>query len=87
MNTALKPNPDPIDLTFQISGMTCASCVARVERAIFAATTEIATHGHTELERRVMQEWRWFTRDDMRNCDKLGFALPRVDSIARRLIG
>jgi 8-oxo-dGTP diphosphatase len=23
--------------------------------------TEIATAGHTELERRVMREWRWFT--------------------------
>jgi NAD+ diphosphatase len=29
---------------------------------------------------------RWFTRDQMRNCDAHGFALPRVDSIARRLI-
>ena len=29
---------------------------------------------------------RWFTRDQMRNCDQHGFALPRVDSIARRLI-
>ena len=33
-----------------------------------------------------LKDARWFTRDDMRNCDKLGFALPRVDSIARRLI-
>lgn len=29
---------------------------------------------------------RWFTREEMRNCDAHGFALPRVDSIARRLI-
>ena len=29
---------------------------------------------------------RWFSRDEMRNCDAHGFALPRVDSIARRLI-
>lgn len=26
---------------------------------------EIATHGHTELERRVMQSWRWFTRAEL----------------------
>ncbi|MGJ3649414.1 NUDIX hydrolase [Sphingomonas sp. GlSt437] len=28
-------------------------------------TTDIATHGHTELERRVMQDWRWFTRAEL----------------------
>lgn len=33
-----------------------------------------------------LRDARWFTRDDMRNCEQLGFALPRVDSIARRLI-
>lgn len=26
---------------------------------------EIATHGHTELERRVMQSWHWFARDEL----------------------
>ncbi len=29
---------------------------------------------------------RWFSREQMRNCEAHGFALPRVDSIARRLI-
>ena len=29
---------------------------------------------------------QWFTRDQMRNCDAHGFALPRSDSIASRLI-
>jgi NAD+ diphosphatase len=29
---------------------------------------------------------RWFSRDQMRNCKDHGFDLPRVDSIARRLI-
>lgn len=32
---------------------------------IRTATTEIATHGHTELERRVMAGWRWFTRAEL----------------------
>ena len=33
-----------------------------------------------------LKDARWFTRDQMRNCDQLGFQLPRADSIARRLI-
>ena len=32
---------------------------------IRTATTEIATHGHTELEQRVMAGWRWFTRAEL----------------------
>lgn len=32
---------------------------------IHTATTEIATHGHTDLERRVMAGWRWFTRAEL----------------------
>jgi len=33
-----------------------------------------------------MIDVRWFSRDEIRNCEVHGFALPRVDSIARRLI-
>ena len=33
-----------------------------------------------------LKDARWFTRDEMRNCDQHGFQLPRADSIARRLI-
>ena len=33
-----------------------------------------------------LKDARWFSREQMRNCDQHGFALPRVDSIARRLI-
>lgn len=29
---------------------------------------EIDPAGHTELERRVMTQWRWFTRDEVANC-------------------
>jgi len=29
------------------------------------ASTDIATHGHTELERRVVKGWRWFTRTEL----------------------
>lgn len=30
-----------------------------------ADTAEISTERHTELERRVMQQWRWFTLDEL----------------------
>ena len=32
---------------------------------VHAGDAAIATHGHTELERRVMRAWRWFTRDEI----------------------
>jgi NAD+ diphosphatase len=38
------------------------------------------------IDTEELKDARWFTRDEMRNCDQHGFALPRVDSIARRLI-
>jgi 8-oxo-dGTP pyrophosphatase MutT (NUDIX family) len=31
---------------------------------------EIATTGHTALERRVMRAWRWFSRDDLARHDE-----------------
>jgi NAD+ diphosphatase len=33
-----------------------------------------------------LKDARWFTGEEMRNCDAHGFQLPRADSIARRLI-
>jgi NAD+ diphosphatase len=33
-----------------------------------------------------LRDARWFTRADIRNHEALGFHLPRIDSIARRLI-
>jgi NAD+ diphosphatase len=33
-----------------------------------------------------LRDARWFTRDDLRDHERLGFHLPRADSIARRLI-
>ncbi|MBV0881394.1 heavy metal translocating P-type ATPase [Noviherbaspirillum sp. L7-7A] len=36
MDTAVKPAVAPIDLSFSVEGMTCASCVARVEKALKA---------------------------------------------------
>jgi P-type Cu+ transporter len=36
MDTAVKQQNDLADLTFKVDGMTCASCVARVEKALKA---------------------------------------------------
>ena len=33
-----------------------------------------------------LRDARWFTRDELRRAEELGFSLPRADSIARRLI-
>jgi NAD+ diphosphatase len=33
-----------------------------------------------------LKDARWFSRDQLRNHEALGFSLPRADSIARRLI-
>ena len=31
---------------------------------------EVATGGHTELERRFMRSWRWFSRDELAGHDE-----------------
>jgi Cu+-exporting ATPase len=36
MENVLTPTPDLVDLTFKVNGMTCASCVGRVEKALKA---------------------------------------------------
>ncbi|MCW8085219.1 NAD(+) diphosphatase [Sabulicella glaciei] len=39
-----------------------------------------------QIDPEELKDARWFTRDQIRNPDAHGFALPRADSIARRLI-
>ena len=38
------------------------------------------------IDSEELKDARWFTRDQLRNHQALGFSLPRPDSIARRLI-
>jgi NAD+ diphosphatase len=45
-----------------------------------AISTEIA------IDSAELQDARWFTRAELRNPESVGISLPRVDSIARRLI-
>ena len=44
---------------------------------------EIATGGHTELERRVMREWRWFTRAELAAHDEPVFPVDLLDMLKR----
>ncbi|OYY69118.1 NUDIX hydrolase [Sphingomonas sp. 28-63-12] len=48
---------------------------------IRTATTEIATHGHTELERRVMAGWRWFTTAELADWPEKIFPEDIVDML------
>ena len=51
------------------------------------AFTEIATHGHTELEQRVMRSWRWFSRDEIEAHDEPIFPVDLADMLDRLLHG
>ena len=58
MSTTLEAVPDSVDLTFRVDGMTCASCVGRVEKAlkavpgVEAASINLATEKATVRARR-----------------------------------
>ena len=43
-------------------------------------TAEIATVGHTELERSVMRDWRWFSREELARHDEPFFPTDLLDS-------
>ena len=38
------------------------------------------------IDTEELRDARWFSREEIRNPSAYGFALPRADSIARRLI-
>jgi 8-oxo-dGTP pyrophosphatase MutT (NUDIX family) len=40
---------------------------------------EVATQGHTELERRVMRSWRWFRRDEIAGHDEMIFPVDLAE--------
>ena len=46
-------------------------------------TCEIATHGHTELEREIMREHRWFTRAELADWDEPIFP-PQIQLLLDR---
>ncbi len=46
----------------------------------------VADDAALTVDSEELMDARWFTRDEIRNIDALGLRLPRIDSIARRLI-
>jgi 8-oxo-dGTP diphosphatase len=59
--------------------------VAADERYFLVRTDrgEIAIAGHTELERRVMRDWRWFTRAELAAHDEPVFPRDLLDMLKR----
>jgi 8-oxo-dGTP pyrophosphatase MutT (NUDIX family) len=59
--------------------------VAADERYFLVRTEapEIATTGHTDLERRVMRQWRWFTRAEIAALDEPIFPADLPDMLER----
>ncbi|MDP6574327.1 MAG: NAD(+) diphosphatase [Rhodospirillales bacterium] len=45
-----------------------------------------ATSRRIKFDKEELEDARWFTRDEIGNFEKLGFRLPRSDSIARWLV-
>ena len=45
-----------------------------------------ATSWRIKFDKEELEDARWFTRDEIGNFEKLGFRLPRSDSIARWLV-
>ena len=43
---------------------------------------DVRTAGHTELERRVMLEWRWFTRDEIARHDEPVYPVDLLEMLA-----
>jgi 8-oxo-dGTP diphosphatase len=48
-----------------------------------AASGAIATDGHTDLERRVMRGWRWFSRAELAEHDEPIFPTDLLDMLER----
>lgn len=46
------------------------------------ADAAIETGGHTELERRVMREWRWFTIDELARLDEPHYPADLAEMLA-----
>ncbi|WP_375398224.1 NUDIX hydrolase [uncultured Sphingomonas sp.] len=66
--TGIDADPGPEIARRQVEFVTLEGVAVAADERYFlvrAEAAEIATTGHTELERRVMIEWRWFTAGEI----------------------
>ena len=66
--TGIVADPGPERYRRVVEFLTVEGVPVSADERYFLVRTdapEIATHGHTPLERRVMLDWRWFTRADL----------------------
>lgn len=66
--TGIHADPGPEVLRREARFLTLEGVEVSADERYFLVrtdTTEIDTAAHTELERRVMREWRWFARDEL----------------------
>ena len=69
----------------EIEFVTIEGVAVSADERYFAVTTDrvdIDCAGHTDLERRVMQEWRWFSRDELARLDEPFFPADLADLLA-----
>ncbi|MDB5919593.1 MAG: copper-transporting ATPase [Massilia sp.] len=77
MDTALSPRTDSIDLSFKVGGMSCASCVARVEKALKAVPGVETASLNLATERATVRAGRDTSMESIYAAvEKAGFDVP-----------
>jgi Cu+-exporting ATPase len=77
MDTAPTPKSDLIDLTFRVDGMSCASCVARVERALKAVPGVESASLNLATERATVRADPDTSRESLYAAvEKAGYEVP-----------
>jgi 8-oxo-dGTP diphosphatase len=82
--TGLDLDPGPEILRRQVEFVTIEGVPVSADERYFlvrAPHGEIATHGHTELERRVMTRWQWFDRAQLEAHDEPYFPEDLIEML------
>jgi Cu+-exporting ATPase len=77
MDTVLKPRSDTTDLTFKVDGMTCASCVSRVEKALKAVPGVENVSVNLATEKATVRATPGISLDSLSAAvEKAGYGVP-----------
>ncbi len=85
--TGIDAMPRPLGVEKRAEYVYAGEPVAAVEQ-FFRHSTQVAaidTTGHTELEREVMQEHRWFTRVAVAACPETIYPLDILELVDRAI--